>query len=655
MVSPVLRHLSLFLVMVLVTGWFWVLPQPAEAQGTAATDPLHPERFKEIPESSAALCTSTTATFLKADTEFFANARVGSTAPSYKNICFKTSGKQIIHRFQVESKNYEQSYQLATVNDASFPPVYVGCHGIKGTCKNGVPSKYNALAFYDLGSVANSTISTEPVIEYTIDTYELAELYTVTNSSINGGADVYLVVSKTHNYVYGFWQPNRTRLAAFRAHDPKTHPSDAWDANRRKLERNKDIDNQDLKPVDSSTGLNTRQPAVSYQGKPMFFYYIGSVNGVASTSNPLPPHTLVTGSGTSSTGTSGTSSGTAAVSQEKFNRTLEGVRTVFKTVTNTKETSLSANDDGDGGGDIDLIDDPANASEDYLAKSTAPVVRIAAAKLGLPPGKDLYFKLKHTLHSSGTQSQRNNNYFLFTPHNITDEQRQLFVNNGIDSSIVYLVIDAGGNIGILVEDTSKKGGIFGQGKDRFDPDPANNLIALGNFDGNAYGVSRNPNASATGNQPFVINLKQYKKIITKRVYNDLGETSGNFCKGNENVEDQIHFGEVNTGYDSSSYLLSHSEGIPLGEYRKCLHIGDQNEQHDPPGWLTKWGVYDKKQDVFNEPDECVAMFKAGWWAKNTIIRPICGMLGFTAGLSIWLARFAITFLIEAIGLEREGV
>lgn len=311
---------------------------------------------------------------------------------------------------------------------------------------------------------------------------------------------------------------------------------------------------------------------------------------------------------------------------------VKAAKEMFKSITNDIDKSLSA-----GTGDVDLIDN----------KDRAPSVLIRAVRLGLKT--DLELTLTNVITSPEKIKARNNNYFLFSinKNKFTPDQKIMFEEAGVDPDILYIAIDMGGNIIVLVDDKSKAGGLFSTGKDRFDTSAKNNLIALGNPDGNNVQTSKN-----FFKEPLNINLDQYRKIITKRVYNDSLDNGGQIIL-NDIIDDLfkckaepliVHPNE-NTTYDAVNPLFPHR--IPIGNARKCLNV-------DSNGWLKTWGVQIDRIDQ-DPVDDCEKAFggERGWlsFLTNAAAKSICFILGTIINSATWMAGFSIDFLLKTISLQ----
>lgn len=324
------------------------------------------------------------------------------------------------------------------------------------------------------------------------------------------------------------------------------------------------------------------------------------------------------------------------------------VQTIFGKIKNDTKTSLSART-----GDLDLRDfrpDQAQplSESNKVDETKAPQVVINHSAIFTQD--DLVGTLWRDVRSPEYFKARENNYFFFRFDKPTDDQKLVFSNKGLaDLSVVYLVIDMMGNVGFLVDDTSKKGGIFATGKDRFDVGDTN-FIAIGNFNGERNGQSHN-----TVGGPLNINLVQNRDVITSRVYNDpdvsaydtaWGVTLGAIKTYFTSI-DNVHCGNVvdypehNTGYGKIGPIIN-DDKMPWGGYRKCINVG-------PNGWLNKWGVEDFRIDQ-SPADDCSKSFGSGFFNKIAG-GVICGILNTMISGATWMAGFSIEFLVQSIGLQ----
>jgi hypothetical protein len=330
----------------------------------------------------------------------------------------------------------------------------------------------------------------------------------------------------------------------------------------------------------------------------------------------------------------GSSTDSSAVSAEDTGATAGGVEANASRSAATRlfGSVKSTNEDG---GDIRLVD------ADDTTQPPHAIVAKTATKLTF----DLDFTLTNTIRSSTTFWGTQNNYFLFTLQDLTTAQTTELKNAGItDPSLHYLAIDAGGNIGFLVNDVSNNGGIFSKGKDKLDVDATNTPIAVGSFSGGDTGVSKNTNG-----EPLVISLEDYRKVITRRVYNEPNTEGGSICGK------VINHPDTNTGYDDPPASLSEAlkDKIPIGEYRSCLHINTPSEPEGDQGWLTVWKVEDTKIDQSTAgSNQCVDAFKGlSIFGVNILGGAICGMLGILINGATWIAALSVDFLIESVGLQ----
>lgn len=351
-----------------------------------------------------------------------------------------------------------------------------------------------------------------------------------------------------------------------------------------------------------------------------------------STASIDPPVVLACGTKTITPYVTGAKVGVAAGGVAAPNQGERSAATYFSTLTNSSNTSLTA-----GNGDIDLIDDPKDETGDTNKDKSPdpvkpPILRINKARLvGMPAHLDL--TLVSVIRAPEILKFRNNNYFIFSPSQATAAQKKVLTDQGINPDLLFFAVDVGGNIGILLEDKSKNGGLFASGKDRLDPGDENNFVAMGRFNARSTTESKNANG-----QPFNVNIDQYRKIITKRVYNDqssqLPATARLLPTDCTTV---TNYPSLNTTYDSLN------PSIPFDTHRQCINVS-------PGGWLMKWGVQDNEINQSDSKDPCEAAFSQGLFSK-LLGSVICGVIHAAIAWSTWIALFAVNFMIEAIGLQ----
>ncbi len=273
-----------------------------------------------------------------------------------------------------------------------------------------------------------------------------------------------------------------------------------------------------------------------------------------------------------------------------------------------------------------------------------PQLVISGPRLGINSAaarNDLIFDLVAVVKSETAIALRANNYFLFKlsdPAKLNKDQTDFFRDDGVDPDVLYIAIDLMGNIGFLVDDKSKAGGIFGTNKDRFDRSADDNLIAIGQFSAQP-GTSSN---NATGG-PLQINLEEYRWLITKRVYND---PSTSFDCRDKNTVKLINFGEENEAFDIES------NKIPNSNQLNCLANHQAADEDDSKSsWIAVWDLKVHKLDQFNN-DECTnAFFKGGGFFGNVMGSIFCGMIGTMTGWAASAAGFSIDLVIDALGLQ----
>jgi hypothetical protein len=290
-----------------------------------------------------------------------------------------------------------------------------------------------------------------------------------------------------------------------------------------------------------------------------------------------------------------------------------------------------------------LSDDPTDKTDTntdgVIDPLKAPIITMSKAKLDKMPA-DIVWRLTNLVRSSETSSWwhwgTNNNYFLFKMENLTKDQEKILSDNKIVPALTYLAIDVSGNMGVLVDDPTKEGGMFAAGKATLDQSSAQ-FVAMGQFDGNITDgkpISKNP-----AGEPLAVNLEQYSAVITKRVYND-AQAEGTSCVASP----LIHYPDTNTSYDDTKRFPAK---IPFGDYRKCINL-------DSEGWLAKWKIKDTKIDQAAKT-ECEEAFgnNKSWFSfiTDTFAKSICFVLNVMVGGATWMAGFSVDFMIKAIGLQ----
>lgn len=274
-----------------------------------------------------------------------------------------------------------------------------------------------------------------------------------------------------------------------------------------------------------------------------------------------------------------------------------------------------------------------------------PQLVISGPRLGINSAtnrNDLILDLVTVVKSETWAALRANNYFLFKLSDSTKlnkDQTDFFKNEGVDPDVMYIAIDLMGNIGFLVDDKSKAGGIFGTNKDRFDRSADDNLIAIGQFSANTSGISNNNNGG-----PLQINLQEYRWLITKRTYNDPPESTIGCDTQSTTV--LIHYGKENTVFDSISPSIPHNNQL------NCLATHKAADEDDAKSsWIAVWNLKVHKLDQFKN-DECTnAFFKGGGFFGNVMGSFFCGLIGTMTGWAASAAGFSIDLVIDALGLQ----
>ncbi len=294
-----------------------------------------------------------------------------------------------------------------------------------------------------------------------------------------------------------------------------------------------------------------------------------------------------------------------------------------------------------------------NAHQDFLLvegeaganPKKPPQLVISGPRLGINSAvarNDLIFDLVAVVKSETAIALRANNYFLFKLSDkvkLNKDQTDFFQDERVDPDVMYIAIDYMGNIGFLVDDKSKAGGIFGTNKDRFDRSADDNLIAIGQFSASTIGISNNNNGG-----PLQINLEEYRWLLTKRIYNDPKDTA--FSCQDKNTVKLINFGEENLAFDSGIRKM------PNSLHLNCLATHKAADEDDSKSsWIAVWKLKVHKLDQFNN-DECTnAFFKGGGFFGNAMGIFFCNIIGTMTGWAASAAGFSIDLVIDALGLQ----
>lgn len=618
MVSTVKRHLSLLLVVVITSSLLLpnvrqqvitTLVSPAKAQ---TDDELIQEVVDQLgAQDNSDPCTVTNAALGDSATILFNGKAVTFRGlPAYQHRCFVKGTNDVIHRFRYDANSDIQS--ATTVFEQKFTKVtnlrvFGGCANFE-TRNTSDECKESTPALFTAFSV-NKVLTGEYQAVPIPGDGTANDAGTRTTTYTSRPIDVYQITGAAEKNVYLLAYQNII-YGIFRQQG------------------------------DRMIKFDIRSP------KNYLEHYISVVNA-------MPAAIRTFGQSTAADGAGGTNAAVTA-------STVQGVKTLFGKLTNSWNTTLGK------GGDFQLVDNPD--ATDKVNPEIPPILRIRGQALQMD--QDLVFKLVFVLTSKGTLTQRNNNYFLFSivESALTNKQREIFNTYKIDPKLVYVAIDVGANIGFLVEDKNKSGGIFSEDQDRLDPSNADNLIAIGSFDsGNVNGrgllnkwlaqaISSANVSKNTSGQPLTINLQEYRDTITTRVYNepDISWLS-NLVNGltlnalNSTVDAKcgkvVNYKERNVLYGDSQFADVY---IPIGGFRKCI-----NEDLNGNGWLKQWKVLTINIDNFSKNDECIQAFKDSGFIGNSplIASTLCGMINGFVSAAMALAGFAVELLMEAVGLQ----
>lgn len=676
MVSRFYRYLSLLLVIVIVTSWF-VLPENFQPFVPGGVEKVEAQAVQLDPtvdgvggnNSSNTIGISTLSKGLvdntcdskydpakDASNLFAPNIHILNNLPGYQHICYFFDGDVLVHQFR-----YQLSPTSAgTVYHQRFKkdplPVYGGCRAQEVVCPTD-PSQYNFFTYIEpVEQKKNVNVSTG--ISYTggagsggtvtknvtetrksstqVQLYRFEPALTSATGASDPNFNAYLI-AYNKQYVYGFYQEqNLSRLNA--AATKATRDQDRLNT----FDLGDDgLDFSLITPLAPNNYINTNPN--DQKNRPQY-HYIAAVNGLygfkptycIGTCKLLPD---------------------SSTDQQKFELIAANVKRTFGQVTNKITNSLSGTGTssvpkqigaatGEAGavtesfnaidGDIDLTDDPAATNKQ--SPETSPILTVSNTHTGLPG--NVIFKLKYALRVSTTTAGQQNNYFVFELDNRTSEStKNALLSRGLDPSLYFVVIDVAGNIGFVAENKSLNGGLLtsgGTGKDRID-----DYKAVGKFDGSNTGYRASVNIL---NKPLNVNLVQYLNTITKRVYNEpnIPKVANADCQSSPAVS----YPNLNTKYESSPAVFSY--GIPIGDYRKCIHIAEVNE--NPPGWLGKWGIADVKLDQ-NTSDPCDQSTEGMSDFGKIIGKSLCWMLSILVSMSISVASFAIDFMLATIDIQ----
>lgn len=630
MVSKLQRHLSLLLVVVITSSWL-VVPSALQAQNkttsgstTATSDP----------------CKTGYNSANNATEKIFNHGL--TTLPTFNHRCFVLDSKDnsITHKFNFynnpASKDaiYEQRY----VKAASPATAFAGCEiidpSISTDCNKDKPNTYNYFTFLDAVTHSKSATGGGSNITYRWQTYsdKPVEVYYIDQHITQDGkiADpnrFLLVYNKGgQRYVYGFYEMNNARVQKA---------------------------SKDDREFDRKLGLTANEPAYTfydfffhnqrnvnannYKNQPPFQYYAALVNGLGNVSEQRysgrKPYSLLVAGQSAPSSSSG-----SETTSEDAEKTLTTASEIFADV-NINHIHLH-----------DYTD--ASGKED---SSKPPIIDILPG--GTPIGKTISFQFSNALFKSSSSTR--NNYFLFKlaaePSTIASEMAP------INRELFFLVVDGAGNMGFVVNDPSKEGGIFSPTRLILDD------FLLYKEKGSPFDISNvNKGVNSKGDK-FHFNavadkMEDFRAVITRRVYNEPADRGASVvCKGSlsENQYDYsllVLYPKTNSGYDNDPSRFPNK--IPQYEHRQCINgtqkagagTGTDPDNH-PPGWLVQWGVslVDIEQPT-GDNVECLNYFGGDTW-YNFAGKSICWVLGIIIGGAVNFAGFSVELLIEAAGLQ----
>lgn len=304
-----------------------------------------------------------------------------------------------------------------------------------------------------------------------------------------------------------------------------------------------------------------------------------------------------------SIGSSGFTVPTGSKSQDDF----------FKNIIKTKLNRLD---------NIKLEDDPMSPSGEPPA--LPPIIELSVS------GDKIIFKLDSVIRARNESGRVQNNYFLFKlaglgTKKVTGNTQAVLNNLGGENATerIYLAIDLMGNIGFLLN------GLDGKDFNATSTTVLDHWTISGGFDAN------NGDASRSKGGPGRINLADYRKTITKRVYNEPGDKGVSICGK------IINFGEENELYVAPLVI----DNIPNQDQRECINVSEG-------GWLNVWGITDVDLNKSGNDNNCINAFGGeGLFGLNLMGKAICFFIGTVINMAVWFAGFTVEFLIEVVGLQ----
>lgn len=531
-------------------------------------------------------------------------------APPFIHGCFFLDGSGLYHSFKYyhsSEAEAEDKYYVAEFTKDDTAKVYGGCLEASTTCDKDDQLTYDLFSS-SLGPLKFTSVGAGGISRSSIgETYELINAW-----SIVGPTTKYRLLTDTTNaIVYKIINIEDTSTKEYSdAFSPPDFMRPGFNAQRAHK---------------VAGGVNNYQED-----------YISRVNGLSANERRLGEINI--------TGTAAENTFKSLLINSKFGRLIgnnkERLTTSEKLVSvDTKSTNLHQ--------DFLLVEGEkgSNPKKPPQLVISGPRLRINSAT----ERNDLIFDLVAVVKSENAIAlraiaARANNYFLFKindPSKLNKDQSDFFKNEGIDPDVMYIAIDIMGNIGFLVDDKSKAGGIFGTNKDRFDRSADDNLIAIGQFSAQPGTISNNN----TGG-PLQINLEEYRWLITKRTYNNPDKNSTTVGCSQSNNSLLVNFGQENTAYDTLAGL------IPNHGYLNCLATHKAADEDDAKSsWIAVWNLKVHKLDQFKN-DECTnAFFKGGGFFGNVMGSFFCGLIGTMTGWAASAAGFSIDLVIDALGLQ----